>query len=511
MKHSVSHPRITYSAVSRQKPLRPGLGLAGFAGLALCLGCSSPDLDGTNFSCATDSDCASGQFCADLNGDLACQASPTGPIRIGMSAPLQGPNEALGNEMRRGIDAMLLRVKGEHGVYGREVVLEALNDNYDPDTALQMTRQLLDVTEVVPGLNVPDKRGPNSVFALVGNVGTPTMLATAPVATKNKVVFFGPFTGAKDYLRDDTNSPYVYNYRAGYGDETEAMIDYIHETRIPRVIENPATDFRRILVLAQKDPYGDAGYQGVLNAYNAKVAPLPGADAIRRLDYTRGDTASVDPAIVQAGQMLSALLADTGTAVQSVAVIMIDTYAPGNRFIRGLKDWINADVSRASRLDMVFMNVSFVGGDALAQALVATPDRYDDVATGVSRSYAEDVLVTQVVPNYDSQAPGVAEYREDIEEFDHGALTFTSLEGYIVARLFTRALTLNGPNLTTERFLKTLDTRITDLDIGIGTPLTFSSTNHQASNTVWGSHIEDNGTFTVPFIWNRESGIEDNN
>jgi branched-chain amino acid transport system substrate-binding protein len=471
--------------------------------------CSAPDLAGTNFSCDTNADCGSGQVCADLDGVLACQAVGGPPIRLGMSAPLQGPSGDLGTEMRRGINAMLARVNDAGGVYGREVQLEALNDNYDPELALEMTRQLLDVQEVLPD-NEPDRRGENSVFALLGNVGTPTMLATAPVATKNKVIFFGPFTGAKDYLRDDTMSPYVYNYRAGYADETEAMVDYLRETRIPRVIENAATDFRRILVFAQEDTYGDAGYQGVINAYNAKVAPLPNGNAIARLGYTREDVNSVDPAVVQAGELLNALLVEARTGIVPVAVIMIDTYQPGNRFIRGLKDWINQNAERAARLDVLFMNVSFVGGDSLAQSLLATPDRYEDVRDGTRRSYAENVLVTQVVPNYDSQAPGVAEYREDIQRYDGQVPSFTSLEGYIVARLFTQALISNGPRLTTERFLSTLDTRIAGLDIGIGTTLTFSSTNHQACNTVWGSHIEDDGTFTVPFIWNRSTGIEDN-
>ena len=72
------------------------------------------------------------------------------------------------------------------------------------------------------------------------------MLATAPLATKNKVLFFGPFTGSKTYLRDGTNSPYVYNYRAGYYDEAEAIIDYLASARLPRIVADPAADHQRI-------------------------------------------------------------------------------------------------------------------------------------------------------------------------------------------------------------------------------------------------------------------------
>jgi len=250
----------------------------------------------------------------------------------------------------------------------------------------------------------------------------------------------------------------------------------------------------------------------VVNAYNQTVAPLPDKDAIARVGYTREDVTSVDPAITQAGEYLQGVLDRApGSSVESVAIVMIDTYQPGNRFIRGVKDWINKDATRAARLDVLFLNVSFVSGDALSTALRTTPEAYDDVLhPGKKRSYAEDVIVTQVVPNYDSQAAGVVQYREDIHAFDSGSLSFTSLEGYIVALLFTTALDMNGPNLTTETFMRTLDTRVKDLDIGIGTELNFSSTNHQASTTVWGSHIEDDGSFSVPFIWKREGGIQDN-
>ncbi len=483
---------------------------------ALGLGCSSPDLANTTFACRTDADCSEGELCGTVAGSAACVAASHDPIIVGMSGPLQGPSQDLGNEMRRGIQAMFARVNRQGGVHGRELVLKALNDNYDPKLALDNAKALLDIEQEMPGPDQPDLRGKDSVFALLGNIGTPTMLETAPLATKNRTLFFAPYTGSQRYLRDGTNSPYVYNYRAGYYQETDAMVDYLSSNRQPRVISTPPADsYRRIIAFTQKDSYGDAGYNGLVNSYN-RLAPLPQPDSTRpnpsiaRLYYDREDVASVGPAITAAGQLLSDLLAQTSDQ-QSVAIVIVGTYQPANKFVRGVLDWLNGERERAGRLDLTFLNVSFVGSNALADALSSPPETYVDGRDGkTKKSYAEGVLVTQVVPYYDTESPGVTEYRADIDVFDGGDYSFTSLEGYVAARLFSRALVINGHEVETEAVRSTLDGAVLDLDIGIGTLLNFSSTNHQASQTVWGSVIQADGSFKVPFTWSPTAHIQPN-
>lgn len=486
-----------------------------FSLLLLSVGCSSPDLGSTTFACETDADCEHGTICSTMDGRMACVSVSDQPIAVGMSGPLQGPSEDLGLEMRRGIQALFSRVNSQGGIFGRALDLHSMNDNYDPLLARENTKVLLDIEMEMPG-DAPDMRGKDSVFALLGNIGTPTMLETAPLATKNRALFFAPFTGAQRYLRDGTNSPYVYNFRAGYYQETDAMVDYLGTYRQPRVISTPPGDsYRRVIAFTQRDSYGDAGYNGLVNSYN-RLAPLPQPDStqpnpsIARLYYDRESVESVEPAIIEAGVLLTGLLVG-GVGQVSVAIVMVDTYQPGNKFIRGVLDWVNADLERATRLDLTFMHVSFVGSNALAAALTSPPETYLDIRDGVTRrSYAQGVMVTQVVPYYDTEAAGVADYRADIDRFDGGAFTFTSLEGYIAARLFAESLLLNGPSLDTEVLRRTLDAQVRDLDIGIGTLLSFSPTNHQASQTVWGSVIQADGTFRVPYTWNPTQRIMPN-
>lgn len=490
--------------------------IALFAGALLtAASCSSPNLAGTTFSCSSDTDCSGGKICGSVNSLRACVDPDATPIRVGLSAPLQGPSEDLGKEMRRGIESMFKSVNDAGGVFGRTLQLTAMNDNYDPATALANVKTMLDIQQDVASPDSPDIRGPNSVLALLGNVGTPPMLVTAPVANKNGVVFFAPFTGAQKYLRDGTNSPYVFNYRAGYYEETAAMVDYMKSFRAPRILTNDAESYKHILAFTQHDTYGDAGYNGFVTACNTRFASVPQQNStvpdptIARVMYEREDVTSVDPAIITAEAFLSNALLEPAAKI-SIAVVMIDTYAPGNKFIRAIKDWINADLTRATRLDVLFVHVSFVGSDALAKALVTFPDTYPDVMdpTGqTKKSYADGVMVTQVVPYYQAQAPGITNYRTDMGKYDSGVYTFTSLEGYIAARLFVEALKRNGRVIDDPTLTNTLNTSMGSIDIGIGTLLGFSSTSHQASHTVWGSRISGDGTFTVPFVWDPAGGI----
>ena len=87
----------------------------------------------------------------------------------------------------------------------------ALDDGYEGTRALDNMTELLEQ---------------RSVFGIIGNVGTPTAQQTVPFAVKNRMLFFGAFTGAS-LLRKDPPDRYVFNYRASYQDETAKMVHYL--------------------------------------------------------------------------------------------------------------------------------------------------------------------------------------------------------------------------------------------------------------------------------------------
>jgi hypothetical protein len=52
----------------------------------------------------------------------------------------------------------------------------------------------------------------------------------------------------------------------------------------------------------------------------------------------------------------------------------------------------------------------------------------------------------------------------------------------------------NGAQLDTERLVTTLE-NLRGLDIGLGTPVTFSPSKHQGVQKVWGTQLDANGRY----------------
>jgi ABC-type branched-subunit amino acid transport system substrate-binding protein len=69
-----------------------------------------------------------------------------------------------------------------------------------------------------------------------------------------------------------------------------------------------------------------------------------------------------------------------------------------------------------------------------------------------------------------------------------------SLEGYIAASVLVEALKRNGPELDTETLVEALE-NLRDFDMGLGTPVTFGRTEHQAVHKVWGTQLDATGRY----------------
>jgi ABC-type branched-subunit amino acid transport system substrate-binding protein len=476
----------------------------------------------TSFSpkpCSVDSDCGSGLVCEVVETAQVCVHAADAPIMVGESAPISGTNQALGTGMKLGVSLAFDEQNAAGGIRGRQLVLDFRDDAYDPPAAEAAARAFtdVDVMTVPPkcpstalpeptdgGISTPVSttaldRGATSVLTELGTVGTPTMVRAAPVVIETHTLYFGAFTGATKILRDTTAgdcAKYVFNYRASYAQEAQATVDLFQNRGL--------TGWQNLISFDQNDTYGDAGYSGLVAAYanDYPSQAIPGGASIARFRYTRNDDTSVPAEAVAAEAYLASLLAST-SGQQFVGVMMTDTYGAGVDFIQAIRQWQFADDSqqqslqKATRLVLYFSNVSFVGPNALSDGLVAA----GTVATpSGSMPYTQDVYVSQVVPNYQSDTSDVVTDYNKLIQANGDTPGFTSLEGYIAARVYIAGLLAHDGPFTPDSLIPTFE-NLPDLSLGIGATAGFTPTNHQYSSSVWGTSIAANGSFSSLYYW----------
>ena len=373
-----------------------------------------------------------------LSGFAESQPLSPAPLRLGMSTALSGPAADLGLDMRTGVQAAFEEVNRSGGINGRKLELIALDDGYEPTRTAPNMRQLIDQRQVL---------------AVIGNVGTPTAIVAIPIANETQTPFFGAFTGA-GVLRRTPPDRYVINFRASYAEETAAMVDGL--------IDSAGLKPEEVAFFTQRDAYGDSGFAGGIAAL--KRHGLANENSVAHVRYER-NTVAVEKALAE-------LLA---RETLPKAIIMVGAYAPCAAFIR---------LARENDLRAIFLNVSFVGPASLANALGASGD---------------GVIITQVVPHFDSDLPIVRAYRAAQQTFDpKPGLSFGSLEGYVGARILCLALQHISGEPDRDKLVDAL-LGLGRFDPGLGQELMLSPEEHQASHRVWPTVLH--GGQIVPFEW----------
>lgn len=264
------------------------------------------------------------------------------------------------------------------------------------------------------------------VFALAGSVGTPTGLAALPILSEEQVPLVGLFTGAQA-LREPFNRN-VFHVRASYFDETERIVQHLTTLGI-----------KKIAVFYQNDAYGKAGLEGVTRALGRRqLKPV--------------STATVERNTVDVAASMETLVKS-----EPEAIVQIGAYKACAALIKQ---------ARAKGYGGQFFNVSFVGSRALA-------DELGDAGQGV--------VISQVVPFPFAQGiPIVREYQLRMTEAGQKDFDFSSLEGYLTARVLVEGIRRAGKNLSRDALITGLES-MHDVNLG-GFTITYSAKDHQGSN-----------------------------
>ncbi len=270
----------------------------------------------------------------------------------------------------------------------------------------------------------------DKVFALIGYVGTPTAKAVTPLISREKAPFIAPFTGA-EFLRSPV-LPTVFNLRSSYNDEMEAIVAQLVDQK----------HLKHIALFMQNDSYGQAGESG-LNA------------ALEKRDMSISTVGTYERNTTDVTDALTIL-----RSANPDAIVMVGTYKACAELMKQAKE---------SGMNPIFVNISFVGTSALIKA---------------SGEFGEGSYVSQVLPSpYSSDLQIVKEYRDDMTAAGKADLIdYTSLEGYVQAAMFTKAMDAAGDDITRTGLIKSLNSL--DVDLG-GLTLKFTPDDHQALDKVY--------------------------
>ena len=342
------------------------------------------------------------------------RAQTDGKIVLGQSAAFTGPAAQLGIQFYQGAKVYFDQINAQGGVGRRLIEIRKLDDGYEPDRCAENTRRFI----------------AEDVFALFGYIGTPTSLAALPLATRARIPFFAPFTGAMG-LREPFNR-YAFHVRASYNDETALIVKQLTNLGL-----------KKIAVFHQNDAYGKAGLDGVTMALSAlNLKPVAQATVER-------NSVDVDAAV----KAIVAAAPD--------AVVQVSAYKSCAAFIRA---------AHKAGYRGSFYNLSFVGTQALA-------DELGKDGTGV--------VVSQVVPSpYNAASPLTREFVDAIRRAGGDAkANFSSMEGYLAAKVLVEGLKRAGSrNLSRDALISGLES-LNNQSFG-GFSVSFSPTNHVASSFV---------------------------
>ena len=270
------------------------------------------------------------------------------------------------------------------------------------------------------------------VFALFGYVGTPTFQAALPIIEANKVPVIATVSGAQALRKPNKAS--VFNIRASYHDELSTIVQYLkHYGK------------KEIALIYQNDSFGKDGKLGLEKALKREGLRPP----VVSLPIQR-------KALLHVIQKVAQSTADA----KPDAVITISAYNNVANVVEAL---------RRKKCDAQIFTISFVGSQALAKRLGKN---------------GHGVGISQVVPfPWDARMPLVKEYQNVItKNRSNTQYGFSSLEGFLAAKVLVEALKDSGPEPTRKKFVAALE-RMQGRSFG-GYRISFSPENRNGSKYV---------------------------
>jgi branched-chain amino acid transport system substrate-binding protein len=279
----------------------------------------------------------------------------------------------------------------------------------------------------------------DKIFIMVGHIGTAQNMAAMPVQFEKNVINFFPITAAREMY--EPFHKLKYSFANTYYDQMRL--------NLPRLVKEKGA--KKVCTLYQDDDFG----LEVMRGAEAGLKTI-GMEFAEKTTYKRGatDFSSQVARMKSAGCDMVAL----GTIIRETIGTIAESRKTGfNPTFLG---------SSATYLDLVHK----LGGKAMdgLYAAHAAQNPYTDDASQPIRFWAQKFKT---------------KYNEDPN--------VSAVYGYGAMDAFARAATKAGNNLTTETFIKAMDTMVIPPDIFGSAELTFSPTKRLGSELSRLSQLKD--------------------
>ena len=355
-------------------------------------------------------------------------------IVIGTHQDLSGPIKGWGVPVLNGMKLGVEEINAAGGINGRKLRLIAEDSAYDPKKAVLASQKLVE----------KDK-----IFAMVGPMGSPTVIASQDILFDAGVLQLFPLTAAEFTYKFDPAKPQErlkFSNLLPYVESTRAALKYMVEMKKPKAV----------CLMYQDDEYGKNVFDGFtqqLEAMKMKPASVT--------TYKRGAS-------------------DFSSQVAKMKSDGCDLVVLGTI----LRETIGA-MGEAKKLGW---DVTFLG---------ATPTNIPDTITlgkeTVEGMYAAGAFET---PYADTAKGKVKDWVEAYKKMFGTDANTQSVIGYNAVMTFAHYAKLAGKDLTGQQMLDALESGDPYLDNFNSPPSKFSKTNHLA-NTITQVQQIKNGRWVV--------------
>ena len=303
-----------------------------------------------------------------------------------------------------GFNVYLADVNAKGGVRGRKVKLVNKDDQLTPGKMTEMTRDF-----------IADK----NILALAAYQNTAGIgeLAKLNVAGQAGIAMIAPFQGDKSIV----SAPNFFPFRSGYPDEVTALVK-----------EAAFTQKKKVAVVYQGATFGPAMMQ-----LAQEVSKKEGLNVVAYVKMDTAAQAKIDAVI--RGVVASVVKASPD------AVILLLGGKPAPELLKQIRNSEAAD----------------------AQLYVMSIVPPSDIVAALGDAKARGVVISQSVPfPFSATLPLVDEYQRLMKQYAPSEpLSYSTLEGFVDAKITVEALKRASPKPTREKVLKALE-NMGELDLG---------------------------------------------